>query len=155
MFYLALHLEQTGDVEVARSNWQNLIARYSKASPPWLPLAQRQMAGLSNSGSATPAGINPNEAAPIVGPTADQVEAAGQMTADQRAEMIKGMVDGLAEKLKENPQDQAGWIKLINARVVMGDRAQAAAYLAQARSLFTTGTASRTEIDAAAQSLGL
>ena len=41
--------------------------------------------------------------------------------------MVQGMVDGLAEKLKANPRDRAGWERLIRARMVLGQTAQASA----------------------------
>ncbi len=35
--------------------------------------------------------------------------------------MIRGMVDGLANRLEQQPRDAEGWIKLIRSRVVLGD----------------------------------
>ena len=144
LFYQAINLEQFGKADDARANWQALIARFKGINPPWLEVAERRLAGLS---------------APVVtpqtGPTSDQVEAAGEMTAEQRSDMIKGMVEGLAAKLKDNPQDQSGWMKLIRARMVMNDKVQALADLATARSLFAPGTQGRTEIESFAQSAGL
>ena len=143
LFYSAIYLEQTGSSEKAISNWSGLIARFKAASPPWLEVAERRLANLKNPPIAES------------GPTSDEVEAAGAMTQDQRHEMIKGMVDGLAAKLKENPQDQFGWMKLIRARLVMNDRQQAMLDLEAARKLFAPGTQGRAEIDSAAQSMGL
>lgn len=34
---------------------------------------------------------------------------------------INAMVDGLAERLKVNPDDPQGWARLIRSRIVMGD----------------------------------
>ena len=44
------------------------------------------------------------------------------MTAEDRQAMIRSMVDGLAEKLKDNPDDVAGWLRLGRARTVLGDK---------------------------------
>ena len=143
LFYSAIYLEQTGAPEKAIANWEALVARFKGDNPPWMEVAERRLATLKN-----PPVVEP-------GPTADQVEAAKEMTAEQRNDMIRGMVDGLAAKLAENPTDQFGWIKLIRARMVMNDRAQALLDLEKARSLFAPGTQGRSEIDFVAQSMGL
>ncbi len=143
LFYLAMQLEQSGKRDEARANWSALIGRFKAANPVWLSVAEQRLAGLN-----APA-VEPG------GPTAEQVEAAGEMTESQRQEMIKSMVEGLAARLKEDPQDQFGWIKLIRARLVMNDKAQAMLDLEQARSIFAEGTQGRAEIDAVAQSMGL
>ena len=57
------------------------------------------------------------------GPTADQVEAAANMSAEDRQAMILSMVDGLAARLAENPNDPEGWIRLLRARKVLGQSA--------------------------------
>ncbi len=143
LFYSAIYLEQTGSAEKAMTNWSELIARFKTGNPPWLEVAERRLADLKNPPVAE------------VGPTTDQVEAAGAMTKAERSEMIKGMVDGLSAKLKENPQDQFGWMRLIRARMVMNDRQQALLDLEAARKLFAPGTQGRAEIDSVAHSMGL
>jgi len=47
--------------------------------------------------------------------------------------MIRGMVDWLASRLAQSPQDPAGWVKLLRARTVIGE--QGAAKQAPNRSL--------------------
>ena len=59
--------------------------------------------------------------APPRGPSAEDMRAAEQMTPEQRQEMIRGMVEGLAERLEENPGDLAGWLRLGRARSVLGE----------------------------------
>lgn len=143
LFYLAMQLEQSGKRDEARASWSALIERFKAANPVWLSVAEQRLAGLN-----APA-VEPG------GPTAEQVEAAGEMTESQRQEMIKSMVEGLAARLKDDPQDQSGWIKLIRARLVMNDKAQAMLDLEKARTVFAEGTQGRAEIDAIAQSMGL
>jgi cytochrome c-type biogenesis protein CcmH len=141
LFYLAIHLEQSGKADDARANWQALITRFKGANPPWLQVAEQRLAGLGGTQK--------------VGPTPDQVQAAGAMTPEQRQDMIKGMVDGLAAKLKDNPNDVEGWLKLIRSRQVLGDSAKAATDLAAARAQFVEGSTERASIDALATSLGI
>ena len=66
--------------------------------------------------------------------------------------MIQGMVDGLAEKLAESPDDPAGWLRLARAYGVLGRKDAAAEALtnaektAQAR--LNAGGADQTEMQA-------
>jgi cytochrome c-type biogenesis protein CcmH len=50
------------------------------------------------------------------------------MTPEQRLRMIRGMVQGLAQRLEQHPDDKAGWERLAHAYEVLGegDKAQAA-----------------------------
>ena len=59
--------------------------------------------------------------APPRGPSAEDMRAAGRMTPEERQEMIRGMVEGLAERLEENPGDLAGWLRLGRAQAVLGE----------------------------------
>ena len=47
--------------------------------------------------------------------------------------MIRGMVDRLATRLKQNGDDVEGWLRLVRAYMVMGERDKAASALVDAR----------------------
>ena len=53
------------------------------------------------------------------GPTAEQMRDAQNMNAEDRRQMIEGMVAGLAVKLEENPSDLQGWIRLARSYNVL------------------------------------
>jgi len=55
------------------------------------------------------------------------------MSAEDRQSMIETMVAGLAEKLKENPKDKAGWRRLVRSYGVLGRADKARAALDEAR----------------------
>lgn len=55
------------------------------------------------------------------GPSAEDMRAAERMTPEERQEMIRSMVEGLAERLEENPGDLAGWLRLGRAQAVLGE----------------------------------
>ncbi|MGC4391574.1 c-type cytochrome biogenesis protein CcmI [Agrobacterium sp. M50-1] len=112
-FYLALSLEQAGKAEEARAAFAALAAD-APAGAPWLPLVQEHIARTG--GAATPA-------AP--GPTAQDMAAANDMTASDRQAMIEGMVSSLDAKLKENPADFEGWMRLVRAYSVLKNEAKA------------------------------
>jgi cytochrome c-type biogenesis protein CcmH len=56
------------------------------------------------------------------GPSAEDVEAAASLDGQGRKDMIRSMVDGLAERLRENPANVDGWERLLRAYVVLGEQ---------------------------------
>ncbi len=69
------------------------------------------------------------------GPNADQVAAAADMSPEERAAFVQSMVDGLAARLEEEPDDLDGWLRLANAYRVLGNDAAARNALSQAEPL--------------------
>jgi len=59
------------------------------------------------------------------GPSHEDMEAAAEMTPEEREEMIRGMVEKLADRLKENPNDVAGWERLAQVYMVLGEKDKA------------------------------
>lgn len=92
----------------------------------------------------------PAEADPPRGPTAEQMAAAADMSADDRAAMIQGMVDGLAARLADDPNDLEGWLRLIRAYGVLGRPEAAADALQTARAAFADDDDALQRLDAAA-----
>ena len=74
---------------------------------------------------------------------------------EDRARMIAQMVDGLAQRLKRDGRDLAGWLRLINAYAVLDRKEDARAALAEARQNFTADEKALAELAALAKSLGL
>ena len=72
----------------------------------------------------------------VRGPTDDDIAAAAQMTEEDRAAMIEGMVAGLAARLDDSPDDPDGWVMLIRSYRTMGDAAKAEAALTRAKGLY-------------------
>jgi cytochrome c-type biogenesis protein CcmH len=86
------------------------------------------------------AGVEPGLPAPAPAtgmpqPSREQQDAMAAMTPEQRQQAIRGMVEGLAAKMKETPQDRAGWLRLANAWKVLGENANAADAYARADAL--------------------
>lgn len=65
------------------------------------------------------------------GPSPEDVEAAREMSAEDRAAMIDGMVAGLDARLRENPADPEGWRRLVHSYAAMDRRSEAADALAR------------------------
>jgi cytochrome c-type biogenesis protein CcmH len=68
---------------------------------------------------------------------------------------IAAMVAGLAARLQGNPDDPAGWQRLIRAYAVLGDKPRALAALADARKAAEGDGAQLSALDAEARALGL
>ena len=49
-----------------------------------------------------------------------EIAAAREMEGEDRAAMIRGMVDGLAQRLEQDGDDLQGWLRLARARLVLG-----------------------------------
>lgn len=136
-FYLALALEQEGRRDEARGAFEAL-AKDSPAEAPWLTLVNRHIAALGGTvGSQAPdqAPAQAGSGAPG-GPTEAEVAAAGEMDTQSRQQMIEGMVDSLAARLKENPDNFEGWMRIIRSYVVLDQRRAAEEALATALKSF-------------------
>ena len=77
------------------------------------------------------------------------------MTPEARAQMIEGMVAGLAARLEADPSDAEDWAKLIRARVVLGQDAQARADLQRASEVFENSPEQLALVTDAAREMGL
>lgn len=64
-----------------------------------------------------------------------RAQMAADMSTDDRAQMISGMVQGLAARLEENPDDLEGWTMLARSYAVMEDYEKSADAYAHAISL--------------------
>lgn len=72
------------------------------------------------------------------GPTDADIAAAQSLSADEQAEMIQGMVAGLAAKLEENPENPDGWVMLIRSYSHLGEAEKAKAAFDKATSHFAS-----------------
>jgi len=97
--------------------------------------------------------LPPAPAAP--GPSSAQVAAAGKMSDADRQAMIHSMVDKLAGELKANPKDTGGWVRLMRARMVLGESKQAAADYHDAHKAFAGDVTAQAALQEAAKSLGV
>ena len=105
------------------------------AAPPMAPQAP----------AAPPAGMP--------GPTAADMAAAAKMNPDQQNDMIRTMVARLADKLKADGSDLAGWERLLRAYMVLGDHAKAVAAAADARKALAGDADKLRQIDAVIKDL--
>jgi len=130
MFYLGLGEAQAGDSQAALQRWRDLEQR-SPANAPWLPTLRAEMGRVARAAGLPPPAPSP----PAPGPTQEQVQAMQGLTPEQRQQAIRGMVEGLEARLREStgkPEDRDGWLRLANARKVLGENDKAAEAFARA-----------------------
>jgi cytochrome c-type biogenesis protein CcmH len=125
-YFAGLAMAQDGRLQDAIDVWQSL-AEDSPADAPWLPLLSQQIAR-----AARELGIEPPAIAQPPGPSASDVEAAQNMTPEERADFIRSMVDQLAVRLEAEPADPDGWLRLARAHAVLREDDKARAALARA-----------------------
>jgi len=148
-FWLALAKEQDGKLADALADYKGLLAE-APAGVPWRAAVESRVAEVSRR-LAGAEKVDPRGP----GPTAEDVAAAEKLSPEDRAKMIAQMVDGLAERLRRDGRDLAGWQRLINAYAVLGREQEARKALAEARSKFPADETALAALAALAKSLGL
>ena len=122
-FYGAEAALQHGDREAAKAGLRALLAT-APAEASWRKAVQERLAEIA------PGEIAPNEQPPAAkesGPTAQDVAAAQSVSPQERQAMIRSMVDRLAARLEQNPNDKDGWTRLAHAYDVLGETEKAEA----------------------------
>ncbi len=146
-FFQGMALEQAGNSDDAIEIWLTILED-APADAGWLAGLQGRVLELAastgfdlgdrldafaSSAVAISPQINTNSNR---GPTQIQIDAAQNMSEQDRQAMIQGMVDQLADRLQENPDDAEGWARLIKSRVVLGDEQSALSDYLRATELF-------------------
>jgi cytochrome c-type biogenesis protein CcmH len=85
----------------------------------------------------------------------DAMTAAKDMSEADRGAMIRGMVERLATRLKQNGDDVEGWLRLVRAYMVMGERDKAVAALTDARQAVANDTERLRQLNEGLKNLGL
>ncbi|WP_204114713.1 c-type cytochrome biogenesis protein CcmI [Shimia biformata] len=131
-YYMGLMLLQNDRPDLAFNIWSRLLAE-GPADAPWIMPIRARIEDL-----AWIAGIDytppPMPGAP--GPSAEDMQAAGEMSAEDREEMIRGMVAQLAERLAEEGGSPEEWARLISAYGVLGERDKATTVWEEAKTVF-------------------
>ncbi|HVZ50458.1 MAG TPA: c-type cytochrome biogenesis protein CcmI [Pseudolabrys sp.] len=149
-FFLGLAAEQDGDKTKAASIWRGLLEK-APADAPWIPMVSEALARVG--GTPPPVASAPSAAAP--GPSAQDVQAAAGMSAQDREAMIRGMVAKLADRLKEHGDDVEGWQRLLRAYMVLGEREKAVAAAADAKRALSDKPEQLARIEGAIKDMGL
>jgi cytochrome c-type biogenesis protein CcmH len=143
-FYSGLAAEQDGDRSKAVAIWNDMLG-HAPADAPWAATVREALARVG----ATPA------APAQSGPSAADIAAASSLTENERGEMVRGMVARLADRLKADGNDVEGWLRLMRAYMVLGERDKANAAAGDARRALAADPDKLRRIDELAKGLGL
>lgn len=138
---LATAKAQRGEYDAAKAAFEGILAS-APVDAPWRPIVEQSITSI-NSALAQP------------GPTGVDIDAAAQMSSGDRTAMIETMVAGLDEKLRANPADKDGWLRLIRSYAVLGKTDKAIDAIQRAEAGLAANAAGLSEIKALATELGL
>jgi cytochrome c-type biogenesis protein CcmH len=138
-YFTGLAAEQDGRRDDAAKIWRAMLET-APADAPWRPLVQGALTRLGVAAPPLPDGAS---------------AAARDMPAGDRDAMIRGMVDRLAARLKDNSDDVEGWLRLVRAYMVLGERDKAQAARGDARAAFGNNAARLQQLNDGLKSLGL
>ena len=109
---------------LAIQRWQRL-RQISSADAPWIEMIDQNLKQAAEAGGITlpTRQAEDKEASRTSAPllTAEQIEAVQSMSAEDQQAFILDMTDRLEDRLKQAPDDKAGWQQLIRARQQLGD----------------------------------
>jgi cytochrome c-type biogenesis protein CcmH len=141
-YFLGLAAEQDGRKTEAAVIWRAMLAK-GPVDAPWRPLVTAALTRVAGEPPAAPA-LSP-----------ETMAAARDMNAPDREAMIKGMVERLATRLKQNGDDVEGWMRLVRAYLVMGDQEKARSALSDARQAVSGDAERLKQLNDGLKNLGL
>lgn len=139
-YFLGLAAEQDGRKDEAANIWRALLAK-APADAPWRPLVQSSLARVG--GGTMPALSD------------ETIAAFRDMNEGDRNAMVRGMVERLATRLKQNGDDVEGWLRLVRAYLVMGDRDKAVGASSDARQAVANDAARLKQLNDGLKTLGV
>ena len=122
--------------------WNQLLQE-GPEDAPWIPVIRAAIEDLGRE-----AGVAAQQA-PLAGPSNEDVQAAGGMTAAERSDMIRSMVAQLTERLSADGGSVEEWVQLIGANTVLGEVDAAKQALADAKTAFADAPEALARLDAA------
>ncbi len=152
-YYWGQMLIQIGRPDLAYRVWADTL-RSAPSGAPWSGAIRAQIdelawrAGVFNAPdfAASPAGPGPSQA---------DMDAASEMTAEERQDMIRGMVDRLSDRLATEGGTPEEWARLISALGVLGETERATAIRDEAQTRFSGDAQALDLIATAAQRAGI
>lgn len=136
-YYYGLMMWQGGRPDVTFHTWDRVL-RQSPPEAPWVaPIrgAIQDLAWYAGVEYVVPEPSG-NGAPGLAGPTAEDVEAAQELTVEERLAMIEGMVAQLSDRLATEGGTAEEWAQLISAYGAMGDTARALVIWEEAKEVF-------------------
>jgi cytochrome c-type biogenesis protein CcmH len=135
-YFLGVAAEQDGRPADAAAIWRAILAG-APADAPWVEFIRHELARVEG------------------GPNEKDTAGAADLSPEQRAAMVRGMVERLADRLHRDGADLEGWLQLVRSYMVLGEREKAQAAAGEARRAFAREPEKLRQIDELAKGLGL
>ena len=139
-FFLGIAAEQDGDRPAAAAIWREMLTD-APAGAPWVAYVRQALARL--------------EAPAAPGPSAEDIATAQSMKPEDQSAMIRGMVERLSERLKRDGSDVDGWLRLVRAYTVLGEKDRAREAASDARRAIGTDADKLRRLEDLVKGLGL
>jgi cytochrome c-type biogenesis protein CcmH len=133
---------------------------------PWADFVRSALARISatadaskgqslGAGAANPPANQPASQPSSSGPSTADVAASENLDAAQRADMVRGMVQRLADRLHSDGGTVDEWLRLVQAYVVLGERDKAKDTIADAKRALSDHPEAIKQLDELARQLSL
>jgi cytochrome c-type biogenesis protein CcmH len=142
-YFLGLADEQDGNRTGAAARWRAMLEE-APAGAPWVGFVRAALGRVT--GEPVPG---------AAGPSDTDIAATANMSDGQRVEMIRGMVGRLSDRLHAQGGDVEGWLRLVRAYAVLGDRDKAKDAAADARHALVDHPDDIKRVDELVKGLGL
>lgn len=152
-FYVALAHRQEGRTADAIAGWTAMLAE-SASDAPWRAAVEQQISSAGGQLPKAPAlagGQMPK--GPVL--SEEQIQQGQEMSANDRTAMIRSMVEGLDERLTEDGADVDAWLRLIRARMVLGEKDKATDALNRAAEALKDNQQAVARLEETRKALGL
>ncbi|NOD62909.1 MULTISPECIES: c-type cytochrome biogenesis protein CcmI [unclassified Ruegeria] len=149
-YYWGQMLAQVGRPDLAYRMWVQTLQE-APSGAPWAGAIRAQLDEL-----AFRAGVfNAPDLSAASGPSQDDVNAAAELTPEERQEMIQGMVNQLSDRLATEGGAPEEWARLIAALGVLGQGQRAIDIHKEAMQVFAGNSEALEILDAAALQAGI
>jgi cytochrome c-type biogenesis protein CcmH len=142
-YFLGLADEQDGNRTGAAARWRAMLEE-APAGAPWVGFVRTALGRVTG-----------EPVADAAGPSDADIAATANMSDEQRVEMIRGMVGRLSDRLHAQGGDVEGWLRLVRAYAVLGDRDKAKDAAADARHALADHPDDIKRVDELVKGLGL
>jgi cytochrome c-type biogenesis protein CcmH len=159
-YFLAVQKDLAGDHKGAVDDWLAFL-KDTPAGAPWEADLRRtieQTAArhrIDLAGRIPAPGATGTATAAIPGPSREQLAAAASLPPSEQDAMIQQMLAKLEGRLKADPKDAEGWIRLMRSRMVLGEADKAGAALRSGLAAFGNDPATAGRLRSAAAELGV
>lgn len=146
-YYIGLMMAQNARGDRAFRIWDNLL-RDGPSDAPWVqPIRDNieMLAWIAGEQNYVPPAVGGR------GPSAEDMAAAAQMSPEDRAQMIRGMVEQLNDRLAAEGGPAEEWAKLISSLRMLGEEDRARAIWTEAQGRFADFPDDLAKIRAAAE----